>query len=76
MASNKELISHLSYNILLDICNELEHYLLIDGLELIGDKQEGNIIFKSLNSIMLRILEYCDITFVISALLELTKRIL
>ena len=73
LASNKELISHLSYNILLDISRELLRYLLINGLDRIGDKQEGNIIFKSINSTMLRILENCDITFVISALLELIK---
>ena len=73
LASNKELISHLSYNILLDISRELLRYLLINGLDRLGDKQEGNIIFKSINSTMLRILENCDITYVISALLELIK---
>ena len=73
LVSNKELISHLSYNILLDTCNELLQYLLIDGLDRLGDKQEGNIIFKSINSTMLRILENCDITSVMSALLELIK---
>ena len=50
LASNKELISNLSYNILLDISRELLRYLLINGLDRIGDKQEGNIIFKSINS--------------------------
>jgi len=73
LVSNKELISHLSYNILLDTCNELLQYLLIDGLDRLGDKQEGNIIFKSINSTMLRILENCDITSIMSALLELIK---
>ena len=73
LASNKELISNLSYNILLDISRELLRYLLINGLDRLGDKQEGNIIFKSINSTVLRILENCDITFVISALLELIK---
>ena len=73
LASNKELISHLSYNVLLDISRELLRYLLINGLDKIGDQQEGNIIFKSINSTMLRILENCDITFVITALLELIR---
>ena len=73
LASNKELISNLSYNVLLDISRELLRYLLINGLDRIGDQQEGNIIFKSINSTMLRILENCDITFVITALLELIK---
>ena len=73
LASNKELISNLSYNVLLDLSRELLRYLLINGLDRIGDQQEGNIIFKSINSTMLRILENCDITFVITALLELIK---
>ena len=73
LASNKELISNLSYNVLLDISRELLRYLLINGLDKIGEKQEGNIIFKSINSTMLRILENCDTTFVITALLELIK---
>ena len=76
LASNKELISHLSYNILLDICRELMRYLLIKDLDRIGEQQEGNIIFKSINSTMLRILENCDTTFVISAFLELIKEFL
>ena len=73
LASNKELISNLSYNVLLDICRELLRYLLLNGLDRIGDQQEGNIIFKSINSTVLRILENCDITFVLTALLELIK---
>ena len=76
LASNKELISHLSYDILLDICRELMRYLLIKDLDHIGEQQEGNIIFKSINSTMLRILENCDTTFVISAFLELIKEFL
>ena len=73
LASNKELISHLSYNVLVDTSRELLKYLLINGLDKIGDQKEGEIIFKSINSTMLRILENCDITHVIMALLELIK---
>ena len=47
--------------------------LLIDGLDKIGEQQEGIVIFRSINSTMLRIIENCDITFVISVLLELIK---
>ena len=71
LASNKELISNLSYEVLLSLSRELLGYLLINGLDKIGENQEGNIIFKSINSTMLRILENCDITLVICALLEL-----
>ena len=73
MASNKELISNLSYDVLLDLSRELLNYLLINGLDKIGDNHEGNIIFKSINSTMLRILENCDITSVTMTLLELIK---
>ena len=67
LTANKELISHLSYNILLDTSRELIHFLF-------SNRDEENIIFKSINSTMLRILENCDITFVVSSLLELIKQ--
>jgi hypothetical protein len=73
LTSNKELISNLNYEVLLDLSRQLLRYLLINGLDKIGENQEGNIIFKSINSTMLRILENCDITSVILALLELIK---
>jgi hypothetical protein len=71
LASNKELISHLSYEVLLDLSRELLKYLLINGLDKIGENQEGNIIFKSINSTMLRVLDMCNTTLVIKVLLEL-----
>ena len=74
ITSNKELIIHISYKILYDLCFELLNYLLINGLDKIGSNQEGNIIFKSLNSAMLRVLENCDTTSVILALLEIVKQ--
>ena len=73
LASNKELISNLSYEVLLDLSRELLKYLLINGLDKIGENQEGNIIFKSINSTMLRVLENCNTTLVITVLLELLK---
>ena len=73
IASNKELITHISYKVLHDLIHELLKYLLISNLDKIGENQEGNIIFKSLNSAMLRILENCDTTSVILVLLEIIK---
>jgi hypothetical protein len=55
IASNKELITHMTYKVLHDLTYELLKYLLISNLDKIGQNQEGNIIFKSLNSAMLRI---------------------
>jgi hypothetical protein len=59
---------------LLDLIDELLSDLLIDKLDKIGTNQEGSIIFKSLNSTMLRILENCNATNVIIALLELVRQ--
>ena len=70
-ASNEEYISNLSYEILLDLSREL----LINGLDKIRENKEGNIIFKSINSTMLRVLDNCNTTLVIKVLLELLKRI-
>ena len=74
LTSNKELIIHISYKVLYDLCFELLNYLLINGLDKIGSNQEGNIIFKSLNSAMLRVIENCDTTSVILALLEIIRQ--
>ena len=74
LTSNKEFIFHISYKVLFDLCYELLNYLLINDLDKIGSNQEGNIIFKSLNSSMLRVLENCDTTSVILALLEIIKQ--
>ena len=74
IAANKELITHMTYKVLNELIYELLTYLLISNLDKIGENQEGNIIFKSLNSAMLRILENCDTTSVILVLLEIIKQ--
>jgi len=72
LIENKEFIIHLSYNVLYDLCYELLNY--IDGLKEIGSNDEGNTIFKSVNSSMLRVIENCDITSVILVLLKIIKQ--
>ena len=75
ISSNQELISNLSYKVLSQITNELLNYLLIQGFDKIKDKQEeGNIIFKSINSTMLRIIENCNKTDIILVLLDIIKK--
>ena len=74
IASNEELISNISYEILFQLSEELLSNLLIENLDKIGNSQEGSIIFKSLNSTMLRILENCNSTYVILSLLELIRK--
>ena len=71
LTTNKELIIHISYKVLYDLCYELLNYLLIDGLD---SNYEGNIIFKSINSSMLRVIENCDTTSVILVFLEIIKQ--
>ena len=73
IVSNKELISNLSYKLLYDLTNELLSYLLIQDFDKIGEKQEGFFIFKSINSAMIRVMDNCDRTSVIIALLQIVK---
>ena len=74
ISSNKELISNISNKILSEITNDLLNYLLIQGFDKLKEKQEGSIIFKSINSTMLRILENCDKNDIISVLLDIIKK--
>jgi len=74
ISSNKELIKNISYNVLFDLSEEVLTNLLIENLDKIGENQEGLIIVRSLNSTMLRILENCNYTEVITILLELVKK--
>ena len=75
ISSNKELISNISYKVLSKITNELLSYLLIQGFDKIKDKQEeGSIIFKSINSTMLRVIENCNKTDIILVLLDIIKK--
>ena len=71
ITANKELISKLSYEVLYNLSNELLSYLLINDLNQIGEKQEGVLIFKSINSSMIRIIDNCDKTSIILILLEI-----
>ena len=75
ISSNQSLISNLSYKVLSQITNELLNYLLIQGFDKIKEKQEeGSIIFKSINSTMLRIIENCNKTDIILVLLDIIKK--
>ena len=73
IAFNKELISHISYKSLYDLTNELLNYLLIKDFEKIDKNSEEYSIFRSINSVMLRIIDNCDKTSIILVLLEIVK---
>ena len=67
MAKIKELISHLSYNILIYTIRELLlQYFLIQTNNILDER---NMLMKLINSTIKQIMTNCDITFVISALL-------
>ena len=71
VAKIKELISHLSYNILIYTIRELLlQYFLIQTNNILDER---NMLMKLINSTIKQIITNCDITFVISALLELIK---
>jgi hypothetical protein len=74
IAMNKELIKDISYDVLMELSIEVLSGLVIDGLDKVGDNQEGVVIIKSFNSTMLRVLENCDHTEVISVLLEISEK--
>jgi hypothetical protein len=74
ISSNKELIVNISYEVLFNLTEEVLSNLLIENLDKVGENQEGVIIIRSLNSTMLRVLENCNYTHVISVLLELVKK--
>lgn len=74
IASNKSLITNISYEQLLEMSEEVLSSLLIENLDKIGQNQEGVIIIRSLNSTMLRLLENCNYTDVICALLDLVEK--
>ena len=67
MAKIKELISHLSYNILIYTIRELLlQYFLIQTNNILDER---NMLMKLINGTIKQIMTNCDITFVISALL-------
>ena len=81
--TNKELMNHISYEILYNLSENLFSNLIIENLVKIIDNNDNNnndnnikeveIIFKNLNSSILRILENCNQTEVIICLLKLIK---
>lgn len=74
--NNKELIIHISYEILYDLSENLLSNLIIENINKTGanNNNNDNNIFKYLNSSMNRILENYNQTEVIICLLELIKK--
>ena len=72
LLSNKEIISIISYKTIYTLSEEIINFLIIneDNFKNVNIK-EKNIIFKSLNSSMMRILENYNITSILLILFEL-----
>ena len=73
LLSNKELIVNISYKTIYTLSEEIINFLLNneDLIEENEKSQEKNIIFKSLNSSMMRILDNYNTTSILLILLEL-----
>jgi hypothetical protein len=67
---NKDFINNISYNVLYELTTDLLNYLLIEGLSSIED---GNLILRTINSSMLRLIDNCDKNDMILILLEIMK---
>ena len=70
----QEFIINISINSLKDLIILILSSLLIDNLNNLGDNDEGMTIWKSLNSIISHIIEYCHPTNVISIIIELEQK--
>ena len=70
----QSLISSISFPTLKSLINLVLTSVLYEKLNELGDNNEGVVIWKSFNSIMLRILEFCDGTSTISILLDKEKQ--
>ena len=74
IATIKELISKVSYNILYKLTIQLLSYLLIKDFNKIGENKDDCVIFKSINSTILRIIDNCSKNKVILVFLEILKK--
>ena len=69
----QELISKISFDIHKKLIGLVLSSVLYDNLNTLGEKNEGMIIWKTFNSIMLRIIDFCNPTDTISIFIEEEK---
>ena len=74
LCNNKEFISNISLNTQKNLIILVLTNLLRENLNTLGENGEGMIIWKSLNSIITHIIEYCDITKNIEIIIDLEKK--
>lgn len=72
--SCRELMSSVSRERVFELAEQLLTRLLIEGLDRAGENKEGETVLKNLNSSMLRMLENCNHTYIICALIDLLSK--
>jgi hypothetical protein len=70
----KEFIINISFNVQKDLIILILTHLLYENLNTLGDNDEGMVIWKSLNSIISHIIEYCEVTKNISIIIEIEQK--
>ena len=70
----KEFIINISLNIQKSLIILILSNLLYENLNTLGDNDEGMVIWKSLNSMISHIIEYCEVTKNISIIIELEQK--
>mmetsp|Transcript_23354 Transcript_23354/g.23095 ORF Transcript_23354/g.23095 Transcript_23354/m.23095 type:complete len:247 (-) Transcript_23354:368-1108(-) len=70
----KLIMQEISENFLFAVTEQIFKRLLIENLEKIGDNREGEIMMKTLNGAMLKVLENCKPTIVFVVLIKLLKK--
>ena len=74
LCNNKEFITNISLNTQKNLIILVLTNLLRENLNTLGENGEGMDIWKSLNSIITHIIEYCDITKNIEIIIDLEKK--
>jgi len=70
----KEFIINISFNTQRNLVILILSNLLYENLSTLGDNDEGMVIWKSLNSIISHIIDYCEVTKNISIIIELEQK--
>ena len=70
----KEFIINISVNTQKNLIILILSNLLLENLNTLGDNDEGMVIWRSLNSIISHIIEFCEVTKNISIIIELEQK--
>ena len=74
ICQSQQIMQQVSQEKVFDLAEQLLTRLLINGLDKLGDRNEGEMISKNLNSSNLRILETCNHTYIFCVLIDLMKK--